>query len=440
MAGITFKNQNSFYGTVLDSSHGHLGGFHRAAPIFWHGPGGTNVSVTVAGWVAPHLGNPSLSASGYGWFRTGWDPAHNSDGPHPDVPWNPRKTMTLRGGAYEASSTENVNWGKGVRNSRIYKKLAVEAGFDFVGLKVSGFDKARPWTLLSSTAKIARATNEVVSRFKTRRPDAVATFGAYVSIPVGRAAGKLGVPLVIHEQNSVPGMANAYLAKRADATALTYEQSRSALKSKTPAVVTGNPVRASFETCSRQAGRALLGIPEDALVLLVFGGSLGARHLNTAVCAMKERLLSLEGLHIIHSTGSLDYDSVCEQLMLSAEEKERWHVLSYIDRMVDVLAASDLVVSRAGANAICELLALRKPNILIPLGADKSRGDQILNANSFEKQGFSCVLLEENVTPESLTKAIKEVYEERDSYIHAMAHSGQGDAIETIVGLVKELS
>jgi hypothetical protein len=132
MAGITFKNQNSFYGTVLDTSHGHLGGFNRAAPVFWHGPGGTNVSVTVAGWVAPHLGNPSRSASGYGWFRTGWDPAHNSDGPHPTVPWNPRKTMTLRGGAYEASSTENPNWGVGVRNPRIYERLVVGSGMSFV--------------------------------------------------------------------------------------------------------------------------------------------------------------------------------------------------------------------------------------------------------------------------------------------------------------------
>ena len=132
MGGITFGSQNAFYGTVLDTSHGHFEGFNRAAPVFWHGPGGTNVSIAVAGWVAPQLGNPSTSKSGYGWFRTGWDPGYGSDGPHPEVPWNPRKTMTLRGGAYEASSTENGGWGVGVRNSRIYEKLVVGAGRSYV--------------------------------------------------------------------------------------------------------------------------------------------------------------------------------------------------------------------------------------------------------------------------------------------------------------------
>lgn len=132
MGGITFGSQNAFYGTVLDTSHGHLRGFNRAAPIFWHGPGGTNVSVAVAGWVSPHIGNPSLSTSAYGRFRTGWDPSYHADGPHPDVPWNPRKTMTLRGGTYEASSTENSSWGVGVRNPRIYERLVVESGMSFV--------------------------------------------------------------------------------------------------------------------------------------------------------------------------------------------------------------------------------------------------------------------------------------------------------------------
>ena len=133
MGGITFENQNAFYGTVLDTSHGKFGDFNRAAPVFWHGPGGTNVSVSVAGSVAPRLGNPSISLSGYGWFRTGWDPAYGGEAPHPDVPWNPRKTMTLHGGSYNASSTEKSVWGVGVRNPCIYEKLVVAAGMSYVG-------------------------------------------------------------------------------------------------------------------------------------------------------------------------------------------------------------------------------------------------------------------------------------------------------------------
>ena len=145
MGGLTFGNQPNFHGTLVDSSHGHLGGFNRAAPTFWHdGAGGTNVSVALAGWVSPRLGNPTVSASGYGWFQTGWDPGYGSDGPHPDVPWNPRKTMTLRGGAYYACSTENGGWGKGVRSSRIYEKLAVEAGMSYVSEGERGNNDGHP--------------------------------------------------------------------------------------------------------------------------------------------------------------------------------------------------------------------------------------------------------------------------------------------------------
>ena len=168
----------------------------------------------------------------------------------------------------------------------IESKLAVEAGFEFVGISVSGFDKAHPLTLVKSGRKVLKATREVRAMFERRRPDAVLTFGAYISIPVGRAAFEMGIPLICHEQNSVPGMANAYLAKHATVMALTYQESVAHLSCKNAPVVIGNPVRASFETCSREEGRRLVDVPEDALVLLAFGGSLGARHLNEALCAM----------------------------------------------------------------------------------------------------------------------------------------------------------
>ncbi len=263
----------------------------------------------------------------------------------------------------------------------IEAKLAKDEGFEFVGFNVSGFNKSRPLTLLSSSSKILKATRQAVEMFKERRPDAVLTFGAYVSIPVGRAALKLGIPLIAHEQNSVPGMANSYLAKRAELMALTYEESRAHLKCKNPAVVLGNPVRAAFETCSRSKGRELLGIPDDALVLLVMGGSLGAQHINRALCAMKERLLEIDNLYIVHSAGSNDYQSTLESLQLTDEQSQRWKVFEYIDQMGDVLAASDLVVSRAGASSLAEIMTLGIPAVLVPY--PYARGDhQTLNAQS----------------------------------------------------------
>ena len=146
MGGLQFSDLPDFTGTLVDSSHGQLNGFNRAAPTFWHGGGGgLNVSIAIAGWVkANSSAYPTVSASGYGWFRTGWDPGYNSDGPHPDIPWNPRKTMFLRGGSYEASSTENGGWGVGVRNPRLYERLDVGAGFSYVGMSERGNSGGHP--------------------------------------------------------------------------------------------------------------------------------------------------------------------------------------------------------------------------------------------------------------------------------------------------------
>ena len=144
MGGLTFGNLPDFHGTLVDTSHGQLDGYNRSAPIFWHnGAGGTNVSVTVAGRVHPNLGNPSVSEKGYGWFMTGWN-GWNGEGNHSAVPWNPRKTMTLRGGVYHANATENSGWGKGVRNPRIYEKLVVEAGMSYVGEGERGNNDGHP--------------------------------------------------------------------------------------------------------------------------------------------------------------------------------------------------------------------------------------------------------------------------------------------------------
>lgn len=122
-------------------------------------------------------------------------------------------------------------------------------------------------------------------------------------------------------------------------------------------------------------------MPDDALVLLVMGGSLGAQHVNTAICAMKDRLLAIEGLHVIQSTGQGDYERVLGQLALSADEEGRWHVSSYIDSMNEVLAASDLVVSRAGASSLAEIMTVGVPAVLIPY--PHARGDhQTINAQS----------------------------------------------------------
>ena len=290
-------------------------------------------------------------------------------------------------------------------DDRMEARLVPEAGFPFTGLSVAGFDKAKPWTLLSSAAKLLSATKKVEAMFATRHPDAVLGFGAYVSIPVGRAAHAMQIPLVIHEQNSVPGMANDYLARRADVTALTYEASREFLKPAGECIVCGNPVRKSVEENDRAAGRAMLGVGEDATVVLVTGGSLGAHRLNAAVCALKEQLLAIDGLVVVHSSGAQDLDFVKETLALSPQEEARWKVFPYIEHMGKCMAACDFAVSRAGASSLAELATLHVPAILVPY--PHARGDhQTLNARAYVDSGAAVLVADADVEGVQFSSAV----------------------------------
>ncbi len=324
--------------------------------------------------------------------------------------------------------------------NHIESRLATQAGFEFMGFAVSGFDKAHPLTLVSSGAKLLKATRAAKKLFKSKHPDAVVTFGAYVSIPVGRAAFEMGIPLIIHEQNSVPGMANAYLAKHATAIALTYAESAQGLEGACEPVVLGNPVRASFETCTRDQARASLGIPDDALILLVMGGSLGAQHVNKAICDMKERLLAIDGLHVIQSTGESDYENVLAQLDLGDEEQKRWRVSPYIDSMNEALVASDLVVSRSGASSVAEIMTVGVPSVLIPY--PYARGDhQTLNAQSCVAVGAACLVADADVESAGFSDLLIELLGDkarRDTMTQACKKLSGSDARMRLADMVEK--
>lgn len=268
----------------------------------------------------------------------------------------------------------------------IEHRLVTQAGIPFTPFEAAGFDRQRPWTLFTSSWAILKSARKAKAWLASEKPDAVVGFGGYVCIPVCMAAEKLGIPVILHEQNSVMGMANKHLAKSAEAVALTYEEAADAVADRSKVTVTGNPVRGSVLEATREQGRGLLGIPEDAVVLLVFGGSLGARHINEVVASLKDRLLGIEGLHIVHITGPKDYETVCGALSLTPEESRRWQVKAYQDRMAETLAAADCVLSRAGATSLAEIAALRIPALLVPFPF--ATGDhQTMNARSYVEAG-----------------------------------------------------
>jgi UDP-N-acetylglucosamine--N-acetylmuramyl-(pentapeptide) pyrophosphoryl-undecaprenol N-acetylglucosamine transferase len=197
--------------------------------------------------------------------------------------------------------------------------------------------------------------------------DVVVGFGGYVSVPLGLAAVVLGVPLVIHEQNSVPGLANRVLARWARAVCLTYTESVPHLHRNDRAVVTGNPVRESILHADRLRGRTSFGVAEHETLLLVFGGSRGARHLNTAIINLYSTLSVVEGLRIVQIAGPTEVESVREALRAAAGDAPPfWSVLDYVEGMGDLLAAADMVVCRAGATTLAEVSALGKASVLVP--------------------------------------------------------------------------
>lgn len=263
------------------------------------------------------------------------------------------------------------------------------------------------------------------------KPDIVFSKGGFVSVPVVIAAGRNHIPTIIHESDMTPGLANKLCFRSARKICCNFPETVSMLPSD-KAVLSGSPIRKELLKGDASAGRSFTGFTDNKPVIMVTGGSLGAASVNTAIRNILPKLL--KKYNIIHLTGKGKADA-------SLNDTPGYRQYEYInDELKDLFALSDIVISRAGANAICELLALKKPNILIPLPSGSSRGDQLLNAESFRKQGYSMVLTQDKLTDELLLKMIDELYASRDRYIEAMTASPQNNAIDTIISLIKEYS
>ena len=283
---------------------------------------------------------------------------------------------------------------------------------------------------ISDPFRVLKGYAQAIGFMHKIKPDIVFSKGGFVSVPVVLAAKTCGIPAIIHESDITPGLANKIAIKGAKKVCCNFPETLKYLPAD-KAVLTGSPIRRELFSGNKENAYKLCGFPtEKKPVLLIIGGSLGSRAINEAVRKVLSELL--KDFHIIHLCGKGNLDESLNGTVGYAQ-------FEYAStELTDMLALADIAISRAGANSICELLALHKPNILIPLSAAASRGDQILNAKSFEKQGFSYVIQEEDVTDERLLSAVKEVYENRQTYIDAMEGSGQMDSIQTIMELIKQ--
>jgi UDP-N-acetylglucosamine--N-acetylmuramyl-(pentapeptide) pyrophosphoryl-undecaprenol N-acetylglucosamine transferase len=311
----------------------------------------------------------------------------------------------------------------------IERTLAGEAGLPYYGIssgKLRRYFSAKNFT---DAFRVMKGLGEASALIKEIMPDIVFSKGGFVTLPVVAAARMSNVPVVIHESDLSPGLANRLAIPFAKRVCVSFPDTLAHVPKK-KGVLTGPPIREALFKGSLNEGARLCGFKHlNKPVVLFMGGSTGAASINRCVKTILPRLL--HGFNVAH---------LCGKGNKPADIPEGYAVFEYAgDEMPHLLALADLVVSRAGANAIFELLALKKPNLLIPLSGKASRGDQILNAKSFERQGFSKVLLDEELNGETLLEALGELNTAQKKYRERMYAEERPDGIGNIMDVLNEV-
>lgn len=311
----------------------------------------------------------------------------------------------------------------------IEKKLIERLGIPYYGISSGKLRRYIDIKNLSDPFKVIKGFAQARHLLGKIKPDVVFSKGGFVSVPVVVAAKTRKIPCIIHESDMTPGLANKICIPCATRVCTNFPETMKHIPAQ-KAVLTGSPIREELFHGDKEKGLRFCGFDNSKPVILIIGGSLGAVAVNNAVRSILPTLL--EKYQVIHLCGKGKTD----KSLLNTKGYVQYEYIQ--DELPDLMAAADLIISRAGANAICEILALRKPNILIPLSAEASRGDQILNAASFEKQGYSIVIQENEITNDKLLEAVNKANKDSAKYIKAMERSQLNNSIEKIVGLIKQ--
>ncbi len=311
----------------------------------------------------------------------------------------------------------------------IERRLIEEAGLLYMPISTGKLRRYLDSQNLTDPFRVIKGFFQARRYLKSYAPQVVFSKGGFVSVPVVRAAASLGIPCVLHESDLSPGLANRLCIPVAYGICCNFPETLQELP-KGKARITGTPIRRELMGGDAMTGRKRCGFGPDKPVLLVMGGSQGAASVNQAIRAILPDLLS--DFYVAHLCGPGKVDNM---LLTRAGYKQ----IEYAkEDLKDLLAMADIVVSRAGANAICELAALRKPALLIPLPSSRSRGDQIQNARSFAAQHFSALLEEDYLTEQRLLEEIQSLYCQRASYIETLSQGQMPDAIPAILSMIEE--
>ena len=278
----------------------------------------------------------------------------------------------------------------------------------------------------SDPFRVLKGVAQATAIIRKIKPNVVFSKGGFVSVPVVYGAKLNGVPVVTHESDLTPGLANKLCLPFASAQCCTFPEAVKYSKGK--GICTGTPIRPEVLSGSRDSGFKRFGLKENLPVLMVVGGSSGAQAINECVRAALSELTA--AFQVLHLCGKGNVD-------LTLEGTANYHQYEYLnDEMADAYACADALISRAGSNALCEILALRKPALLIPYPSSASRGDQILNAQSFVSRGLSRVLDQADMTPDTLTKAVIDLYHDRGAIYEAMAKEKMADGVDNVLAQI----
>ena len=313
-------------------------------------------------------------------------------------------------------------------NSGMDKKIVEKRHIPFFGITADKLRRYLDIKNLFMPFNVVKGINEAKKILKENKVDIVFSKGGFVAVPVVLAASMLKIPVISHEADFTPGLANKIAIPRSVKVCCNFEETTKYLKGK--GVWTGCPIRTELLNGNKEKGLEVLNIKNDKPIIFVTGGSLGSKYINDLIRNNIKKLV--EKFNVIHSCGKGKLDN-----KINIEGYQQYELLTY--DLPDVLAAADYVISRAGANVLFELLALKKPNLLIPLSTKASRGDQILNANSFMKKNYSLVLLEEeqDKNPDLFFKMIDELVAKKDAMINSMNTSTEVNAINNICDIIE---
>jgi UDP-N-acetylglucosamine--N-acetylmuramyl-(pentapeptide) pyrophosphoryl-undecaprenol N-acetylglucosamine transferase len=353
---------------------------------------------------------------------------------------NTNKRIVLTGGGSAGHVTPNIALIPALRKAGyeifyigsyegIEKRLIEDYNIPYFGIATGKLRRYFDPKNFTDPFRVMKGFSESVALLKRINPDIIFSKGGFVSVPVVRAASILRIPYIVHESDITPGLANKLSMNGARKICCNFPETMRHLPAD-KAILTGTPIREELVNGSRQEGKRICGFTDDKPVLMVIGGSLGAQSVNETVRFALPRLLP--NFNVVHICGKEKMDN----LKLSVPGYKQFEYVK--NELKDLFAMADIVVSRAGANSICELLALKKPNILIPLSAKSSRGDQMLNARSFEQQGFSLVIDNDELDEDILVETIEDLYENREKFLENMSKSSLHSATDAIVRILNE--